>query len=40
MIPTLQNLHQTTNDAHGKSKARIRAVVLAPTRELAIQIGE
>lgn len=34
-IPILQHIY---ND--GKSKKNIKAVILAPTRELAIQIGE
>jgi len=37
-LPTLQRLGQGTNQANGRR--RIRALVLAPTRELAIQIGE
>lgn len=40
MIPTLQKLHQTTDDSQGARKSSIRTVVLTPTRELAIQIGE
>jgi ATP-dependent RNA helicase RhlE len=40
MIPTLQQLHTTTDDSRGKAPKHIRAVVLAPTRELALQIGD
>jgi ATP-dependent RNA helicase RhlE len=36
-IPLLQRLHESR--AHGE-KRRIRALVLTPTRELAVQIGE
>lgn len=40
MIPTIQRLHTTTHDSHGKQTRHIRAIVIAPTRELALQIGD
>ena len=41
-VPILQILHQTAQAAKGGQgpKGRIRCLVLTPTRELAIQIGE
>lgn len=40
MLPMLQRLHETHDDSNGKKKAIIRWLVLTPTRELAVQIGE
>jgi ATP-dependent RNA helicase RhlE len=37
-IPMLQLLHE--NAMHGKARKPVRALILTPTRELAIQIGE
>lgn len=39
-IPILQALAEAKNEEKKKGKPPIRALVLAPTRELAIQIGE
>ena len=39
-IPILQNLLKEDRGSHEEDKKQIRALVLAPTRELAIQIGE
>ena len=36
----LQLLDKTHNDSHGKKSTRIRSLIVTPTRELAIQIGE
>jgi ATP-dependent RNA helicase RhlE len=37
-IPIIQHLHQDGNQ--GKGRRKIRALIVTPTRELAIQIGE
>jgi ATP-dependent RNA helicase RhlE len=37
-IPILQHLYQESN--HNKNSRTIKALVITPTRELAIQIGE
>ncbi len=37
-IPIIHHLH--TNQEHSKGKKRIKALIVTPTRELAIQIGE
>lgn len=39
-IPILQNLLKGDREGNQEDKKQIRALVLAPTRELAIQIGE
>lgn len=45
-LPTMQRLHASGNGEHGSRRRRgkgfrtIRALVLSPTRELAVQIGE
>lgn len=39
-LPMLQILHQTKSPAAGGKTRPIRALILTPTRELAIQIGE
>ncbi len=40
MLPMLQRMHETHDDSNGKKKSRIRWLIITPTRELAIQIGE
>ncbi len=40
MLPMLQKFHETHDDSKGKKEAKIRWLVLTPTRELALQIGE
>ncbi|WP_310586713.1 DEAD/DEAH box helicase [Telluribacter sp. SYSU D00476] len=39
-IPILQLLYEKQNADRGKGRKQIRALILTPTRELAIQIGE
>lgn len=39
-IPILQNLLKEDREGNQEDKKQVRALVLAPTRELAIQIGE
>ncbi|NUQ16784.1 MAG: DEAD/DEAH box helicase, partial [Flavobacteriales bacterium] len=39
-IPILQELHVRSNGAHQGAKRPIKVLILTPTRELAIQIGE
>ena len=39
-LPTLQRLDEKHEDSHGKKHHHIRSLIITPTRELAIQIGE